>query len=380
MKHLRHRHVRRRMSPAGHVLARAGLAAIVAATVLGNASARGQNTAPQSQGVRVAYAEAADTARSGSVHRDPQVVPAGAHVLRHKGKHKCAQGGCGPDGRCVGTCVVRPERFGYYATQWRAWPGDQGVQQTSLEEMTPVSPPASAIPSVDQEALLPGSLEPEDDDRPSGSDAFGFGESVPAPQAPRQPAAPGMPEANVPGPSTLQPEAPGQPQRPSLFDEAAPADQATPKGDVTPADETPAAPEKAPEGKAPADTDDQLDNLFDEFGSRLRLRERLAVAHHRLASARAEQQAQVGQSDREPAGDRTAPPQRLPDDGFAPRSLTEQQSPQAAVIPAGEPGPGELWRRPRTAVAGEDISDRGDAEVQPAGGTAPLPRRNPLRR
>lgn len=370
MKHLCHRHDRRRMSPAGHVLARTGLATLVAATVLGNASARGQNTAPQSQGVRVAYAEATDTTRSGSVHRDPQVVPAGAHVLRHKGKHTCAQGGCGPDGRCVGTCVVRPERFGYYATQWRAWPGDQGVQQTSLEEMTPVSPPASAIPSVDQEALLPGSLEPEDDDRPSGSGAFGFGESVPAPQSPRQPAPQSMPEANAPGQTPRQPTAPEQPQRPSLFDERPPAD------------ETPTAPEgAAPETTTPADkTEDQLDNLFDEFGSRQRLRERLAVANHRLASARAEQQTQVGHADREPGGGRTAPPQRLPDDVVTPRSLTDQLPPQALVVPAGEAGPDELWRRPRTAVASEDISDRGDAEVRPAGGTNPLPRRNPLRR
>jgi len=255
----------------------------------------GQRVAPPAVlPAQVAAAEIPQTtsATDGTVHRDAQVVPAGAHLLRNRPK-VCPQGGCGPGGRCQGTCVVRPGRFGYYATQWRSWPGDAGVQQTSLQQMTPVSPPASAIPSVDEEALMPSSLMPEEELAPRGSDSFGFEEVVPAQPQPQLPE-PLSPEGEAP-PAAVTPEEatapeavqqPTAPQRPSLFEEPAPTPgEATPEADTKPADD-----EKPRES---------LDNLFDDFGrqSRLRssveLRQRLAMANQQMAQRRAENQTRV---------------------------------------------------------------------------------------
>ena len=136
--------------PAGALLLTAAVAGLVASPASGQTS-RQRGESGRSSQVQVAYAEnpSDGTVARGTLHRDSQVVPAAAHML-HKRQHVCPKGGCGPGGTCQGTCVVRPGRFGYYATQWRAWPGDAGVQQTSLQQMTPVSPPASAIPSVEQ--------------------------------------------------------------------------------------------------------------------------------------------------------------------------------------------------------------------------------------
>lgn len=235
-----------------------------------------QPAASRSSQVQVALAEMpSDAAASaGAVRRDSQVVPAGALLHRHQ--RACPQGGCQLGAKCQGTCVVRPGRFGYYATQWRAWPGDAGVQQTSHQEMTPVSPPASAIPSVDEEALMPSSLLPDDDDTSFGSDNFGFEPvqpAVPTPQLP-PPAQPGAADLlpGTPEPGTVTPP-PATPEKPSLFD--------------------PPAPPQPTEKDEPEKKDESLDNLFDDFGraSQTRsgslLRQRLAMANQQAAQAAA---------------------------------------------------------------------------------------------
>jgi hypothetical protein len=252
----------------------------------------GKPGSAQTFSVRAAVVEmpVEGSASPGTVRRDDQVVPAGAHFM-HGQQYVCPPGGCGRGAHCQGTCVVRPGRFGFYATQWRKWPGDNGVQQASLQEMTPVSPPASAIPAVDEEALMPSSLMPDNEDAGFGSDNFGFEEVVPTPQAPLLPPAelPGgeetLPGGDSPGPtegdagtkpdsgnSSLFDEA-MPPQKPSLFDEPV----------VPPAEQSPS--------KTPADDDkpeESVDNLFDDFGraSQLEnqgLRQRLAIANQRLA-------------------------------------------------------------------------------------------------
>lgn len=269
---------------------------------------------PRASQVRVAVAEApvSSQATAGTVHRDPQVVQAGA-ILHHK-KRVCPQGGCGLGTQCQGTCVVRPGRFGYYATQWRAWPGDQGVQQASLEEMTPVSPPASAIPAVDEEALMPSSLMPAEDDVPFGSDNFGF--------EPVEPAEP-LPPA-IPGEEGVLPDGPGPaeqapaPSKPSLFD---------PEPTAPDANATPESEEK------PKET---LDNLFDEFGrtsanrSGAQLRHRLTVANQEFARRKAEQMA-VAEPPAAPS--ETWKPRQLP--SAAPsRPLAAAPAASSRVVPA----------------------------------------------
>ena len=301
------------------------LTAAVLGLVAGDAAAqtRSQASAPRRLSQeQVAHAEtAAETAakRSPGYRVDAQVVPAGAHML-HKRHRVCPQGGCGPGGTCQGTCVVRPGRFGYYATQWRAWPGDGGVQQASLQEMTPVSPPASAIPSVDEEALMPSSLMPDDDDTSFGSDNFGFEEVVPPPQAPPlpPPGAAEIPPA-APGEGMLDPAEsdappPAAPERPSLFDE----DPAPEKPSLFDTPAEPAEPESPATEEKPKES---LDNLFDDFGraSQLhndRLRQRLAMANQQVARQQAQQRTTSGT-----------------DSGWKPRELAE--SPESRPLTSG---------------------------------------------
>jgi hypothetical protein len=51
---------------------------------------------------------------------------------------------------------VRPDQFGYYATRWRSWPG-QGVKQVGHFDpaTTPVVPPRSEVPGMEDELALP---------------------------------------------------------------------------------------------------------------------------------------------------------------------------------------------------------------------------------
>jgi len=102
---------------------------------------------------------------------DPAVTPAGGagccgadgkacgHV-QPAGFHHAAA--C-RDGMCVPSCPVRPGQFGYYGTQWRRW-SDQGVIQTSATEAaTPVAPPRSAVPGVQEESPARRGASPADD-------------------------------------------------------------------------------------------------------------------------------------------------------------------------------------------------------------------------
>lgn len=74
---------------------------------------------------------------------------------------RCGNGGCGKPG-CPAHCPVRPDRFGFYGTQWRVWPGQDVVQASYDEAATPVRPPKSEVPDADEESpsvapeLLPG--------------------------------------------------------------------------------------------------------------------------------------------------------------------------------------------------------------------------------
>lgn len=52
---------------------------------------------------------------------------------------------------CPAHCPVRPDRFGYYQTNWRRWPGN-AVKPASFEEQAvPISPPKSVVPGIDEE-------------------------------------------------------------------------------------------------------------------------------------------------------------------------------------------------------------------------------------
>lgn len=101
--------------------------------------------------------------------RDGGVVQAGASVVtaecRQCGRRGCnecrADGGrlglhcngrCDAGG-CPAHCPVRPDQFGYYQTRWRNWPG-QGVRQVSHFDpaTTPVVPPRSQIPTLEEES------------------------------------------------------------------------------------------------------------------------------------------------------------------------------------------------------------------------------------
>lgn len=315
------------MVSAGRFLLTAAVLGFVAGDASGQTGSQASAPRRLSQ-EQVAHAETAgETAakRSPGYRVDTQVVPAGAHML-HKRQRVCPQGGCGPGGTCQGTCVVRPGRFGYYATQWRPWPGDGGVQQASLQEMTPVSPPASAIPSVDEEALMPSSLMPEDDDTSFGSDNFGFEEVVPAPQAPPLPAPggpenpPAAPDAGMLDPAEGSTPPQAAPERPSLFDE----DPAPEKPSVLETPAKPAQPESpAADPATEKKSEESLDNLFDDFGraSQLhndRLRQRLAVANQQVARQQAQQRSDSG-SNR----------------GWKPRELTE--SAESRPLRSGTP-------------------------------------------
>lgn len=55
-------------------------------------------------------------------------------------------------GHCAACCLVRPDQFGFYATQWRPWPGFLSRSATGpVEALTPVRPPRSVVPGIDDE-------------------------------------------------------------------------------------------------------------------------------------------------------------------------------------------------------------------------------------
>ena len=117
-------------------------------------------------GARAVRQTSATVAADGGV-----VLAGGATALadcRQCGRQECAK--CRPaggrlglpcnglceQGGCPAHCPVRPDQFGYYATRWRSWPG-QGVKQVVHFDpaTTPVVPPRSEVPSMEDELALP---------------------------------------------------------------------------------------------------------------------------------------------------------------------------------------------------------------------------------
>ena len=153
------------------------------------------------------------------------------HGSAHGRVEQCdgrCDGQCGRPG-CPAHCPVRPDRFGFYGTQWRTWPGTGVVQASFTEASTPVRPPRSEVPSADEES--PAALEPgeaageergsniEAERLPPGDEAEG---AIPAPAAiPEPPAEESAEPAEVPAPkqpAAVKPAVPAAEE--NLFDEA----------------------------------------------------------------------------------------------------------------------------------------------------------------
>lgn len=165
---------------------------------------------------------------------DPAVVPAGAmgctncgtacggqgRLHGHHGHHQ----GC-RDGQCVPYCPVRPDRYGFYGTQWRRWPGQQILQVSNNQEATPVAPPRSEVPDADEE-----SMNPQADDLPAPAPQAATPLTAPAPDL-----IPSQPEAR-PTPTPRQPDrTPPAAPEPAPEPAPAPAPQAKPDSAPKPA-------------------------------------------------------------------------------------------------------------------------------------------------
>ena len=130
-------------------------------------------TAARGRSPAVARAAASGVRQtSATVSADGGVVLAGG-VMANADCRQCGQQGCGKcrpvgdrlglhcnglceQGGCPAHCPVRPDQFGYYATRWRSWPG-QGVKQVGHFDpaTTPVVPPRSEVPGMEDELALP---------------------------------------------------------------------------------------------------------------------------------------------------------------------------------------------------------------------------------
>jgi len=92
-----------------------------------------------------------------TVH-DARVVPAVGTVCLGCGPGGCRHGhhpGC-REGRCVPSCPVRPDHFGYYGTRWRRWPGQDVVAVSGDRDATPILPPRLAVPEAGEESMRTG--------------------------------------------------------------------------------------------------------------------------------------------------------------------------------------------------------------------------------
>jgi hypothetical protein len=176
---------------------------------------------------------------------------AGKQHQRHAGRceGRCANGGCGKPG-CPAQCPVRPDRFGFYGTHWRSWPGQGVVQASFTEAATPVRPPKSEIPAADEESPR-SALELPTDDEPQAEESRD-----------EEPAAEPLPPAKVPA----QPRSEEKDSEPL---ESPFADEPAAQPDV----KKPAAKEPAMEKPA---TPAAEENLFDEASHRRRRHELLA--------------------------------------------------------------------------------------------------------
>lgn len=189
-------------------------------------------------------------------------------------------------GHCDDNCIVRPDRFGFYETQWRQWPGARVVQAAGVGELTPASPPRLQLPSEKEESLDPKAAVEFGVDEPlEGPDATtlpGLGPFVPPPQQ-RPPAAKPL---DVREPRTVPNEDMERPSDKPAEPPSKPATTERPeKEERTEEPEEEAAPESKPEPKQPA-APSADDNLFDEAAHRRRLQERLAVIRSEARVAR----------------------------------------------------------------------------------------------
>lgn len=153
---------------------------------------------------------------------DAAVRPAGGMVCRECGPGGCRHGklchhrDC-KDGVCTPYCPVRPGTFGYYGTQWRRWPGQGVVPVSNVEAATPVKPPKSEVPGVDEESFGP---KPDDLPEPAASDRGDDDPAGATPPEPTLPAAaePPVPEAAAPAPEprAIPADTPEPPSKPAI--------------------------------------------------------------------------------------------------------------------------------------------------------------------
>jgi hypothetical protein len=198
---------------------------------------------------------------------DPAVVPAGAMTCKNCGPTCRGHGGslhghhhgC-REGNCVPYCPVRPDRYGYYGTQWRKWPGQQIVQVSNDQALTPVKPPRSAVPGPNEE-----SIGPQTDDLPAPAPQAATPLTAPAPDLlPSRPAET-QPLPETPSPDARLPEPP-VPVTPETAPAPVPAPNPAPAAKPTPAP-TPTKPRPEDE------------NLF-EADAGWKAKRKFAVARH----------------------------------------------------------------------------------------------------
>ena len=210
-----------------------------------------------------------------------QVVQAGGTVgevadvqrcgfAHHAGSQRC-NGQC-RDGGCPAHCPVRPQTFGFYGTQWRPWPTQVAEETRDVRAATPVPPPKSAVPGIDEESLKsaeegsPATELPVPDMFPD-----------PAPEAEARPdadRADGGREAESGVPDDLPPLEPAPSGRSEGATNEAVPEQPAPAPaaeDRTKSDEkTDAQPDEKPD-----------ENIFDEAGRSRRRSELFVVLQHR---------------------------------------------------------------------------------------------------
>lgn len=179
------------------------------------------------------------------------VVPAGGARHRATKGDSCAPADCpqcqarkhsrhhsgGPEiPGCPAHCPVRPDRFGYYQTNWRRWPGNV-VKPASFEEnAVPVSPPKSVVPGIDEEGGAADEAMEEE-----GGDADTLPEpnaAAPQPGAataekPAAPAEPVPPVTPAPVVEKEEPSAPKPPKPKAADDLFEPSSSAAPKPSST---------------------------------------------------------------------------------------------------------------------------------------------------
>ena len=190
----------RAIPPAGQAARGGNAHAKVAAATSGRTGPRA-NTAASTR----ARAPASGVRQTSAVvTADGGVVLAG-HAEAAADCRQCGQRGCGKcrpaggrldlpcnglcsQGSCPAHCPVRPDQFGYYATRWRSWPG-QNVKQVGHFDpaTTPVVPPRSEVPKMADELALPNQQEEgasDDGDEEEGDEDGKDGEEMSGDGAP----------------------------------------------------------------------------------------------------------------------------------------------------------------------------------------------------